>query len=334
MKVKLSHFLQWRMNIFLYLILGWSLTKTYIVFLGNIYFLLKRKEKHIIRNAVSKVVARRGGTVDMEDIIKKVFRGIFSHYYEKLYMAFEHKKRATEFLNRYIQCGDLVVLHRCLLKGKGVILITGHYGAIEYFPTLLAVNNFNITMIAKFNTRQLKRQVFSQAEKYKIRLIDGENTGHILKSAIKDLSENRVLVTQCDEIDEWRPSQKWKTTFLGRVTGLDRTINIIQQRTKAEVVFGILHRYNLFAYKLMMYSYGQISKMLGEKMPLTPGEAVLKVLEQFILVYPEQWYQWEKYPELGDFSISINNNKKTETMPLLQPVFGEQYGKLMKGPVF
>ena len=334
MKVKLSHFLQWRMNLFLYLILGWSLTKTYIFFLGNIYFLLKRKEKHIIRNAVSEVVALRQGTVDMEDVIKKVFRGIFSHYYEKIYIAFENKKRATEFLNRHIQCRDLVILHRCLLKGKGVILITGHYGAIEYFPTLLAVNDFDITMIAKFNTRQLKRQVFSQAEKYKIRLIDGENTGHILKRAIRDLGKNRVLVTQCDEIDEWRPSQKWKTSFLGQVTGLDRTINIIQQRTKAEVVFGIIHRYNLCEYKLIMYSYGQMSKLLGEKAPITPGETVLKVLEQFIFFHPEQWYQWKKYPELGDFSISVNSHKKSETIPILPPVFGEQYGDLMKRPVF
>ena len=137
-------------------------------------------------------------------------------------------------------------------------------------------------MIAKFKTRQLKKKVFSQAKHYNIRLIDAESTGNVLKTAIKELKKNRVLITQCDEIEEWRQSKKTKTSFLGQVTGLDRTINIIQKRTGAEVVFGVIHRYNLSEYKLIMYSYEDMLKMLDNVSPSSVGETVLKVLEQFI----------------------------------------------------
>jgi KDO2-lipid IV(A) lauroyltransferase len=321
MKKKLSPFLQSKFNIFIYLSFGWVLARFYIFLLGKLYFFFNKQEKEIIANAVVDVMGgvRQSGSI--EEIVRKAFHGIFCHYYEKLFIAFEDKDKATEFLNDHILSDDLSVLSRSLLRGKGVIVITGHYGAIEFIPTLLAVNGFDVSMIAKFKTERLKKQVFSQAQKYNIRLIDAEKKGSILKKAIKELNENRVLVTQCDEIDEWRPSEKKRTSFLGRVTGLDRTINVIQKRTGAEVVFGVIHRYNLSKYKLIMYSYEDMLKMLEGVPVSTVGETVLKVLEQFILYHPEQWYQWKKYPQIKTKSIAVTKAEKPSSSRFLQPVF-------------
>jgi KDO2-lipid IV(A) lauroyltransferase len=321
MKKKLSPFLQSKFNIFIYLSFGWVLARFYIFLLGKLYFFFNKQEKEIIANAVVDVMGgvRQSGSI--EEIVRKAFHGIFCHYYEKLFIAFEDKDKATEFLNDHILSDDLSVLSRSLLRGKGVIVITGHYGAIEFIPTLLAVNGFDISMIAKFKTERLKKQVFSQAQKYNIRLIDAEKKGSILKKAIKELNENRVLVTQCDEIDEWRPSEKKRTSFLGRVTGLDRTINVIQKRTGAEVVFGVIHRYNLSEYKLIMYSYEDMLKMLEGVSVSTVGETVLKVLEQFILYHPEQWYQWKKYPQIKTKSVAVTKGEKPSSSRFLQPAF-------------
>jgi KDO2-lipid IV(A) lauroyltransferase len=325
MKRKLSPFLQSKFNIFICLSFGWVLARFYIFLLGKIYFFLNKQEKQIITDAVVDVIGGTRETVSIEEIVKKAFHGIFCHYYEKLFIAFEDKDKATEFINDHILSDDLCVLSRSLLRGRGVIVITGHYGAIEFIPTLLAVNGFDISMIAKFKTERLKKQVFSQAQKYNIRLIDAEKKGSILKKAIRELKENRVLVTQCDEIEEWRPSQKKRTSFLGQVTGLDRTINAIQKRTGAEVVFGVIHRYNLSEYKLIMYSYEDMLKML-EGIPVqTVGETVLKVLEQFILYHPEQWYQWKKYPEIETKSIAVTKAEKPSSSRFLQPVFEKAF---------
>ena len=45
MQLNLSTFLQWKINILLCQKLGWSFAFFYIMVLGNIYFLFKRKEK-------------------------------------------------------------------------------------------------------------------------------------------------------------------------------------------------------------------------------------------------------------------------------------------------
>lgn len=322
MCMSLSKFLQLKFNIFLYLTFGWYMARIFIFTLGRLYFCFNKKEKDRIRNALSEVFGFRREETDIRGITKKVFGGILSHYYEKLFIAFEEPKKATKFLNQNIISKDLKILHASLLKGNGVILVTGHYGAIEYIPTLLAINNFPISMIAKFKTEQLKRKVYSQAEKYNIRLIDAEDRGNVVRRAIKELTGNRIVVTECDEIEEWRPSAKKKTSFLGKETILDRTINVFQKRTGAEIVFGVIHRYNLSKYKLIMYAYEDMLHAIHDMVPSSPGETVLKFLEQYVYSNPEQWYQWKNY---ADVRISPSPKVKVEIIKppsLMKPAFG------------
>ena len=323
MRISLSRFLQLRFNVFLYLTFGWSIAKIYIFLFGRLYFFFNRREPKSIKNAISEVIGCRSREANLRGITKKVLDGILSHYYEKLFIAFEDTKKATKFLNSNIISDDLIVLYRSLLKGNGVIVVTGHYGAIEYIPTLLAVNNFAISMIAKFKTEQLKKKVFSQAKKYNIRLIDAEKTGNVIRTAIKELKENRILVTECDEIEEWRLSQKERTSFLGKKTCLDRTINVIQKRTGAEIVFVIIHRYNMNKYKLIMHSYEDMLQVLDVIAPPSVGETVLKILEKYIYSNPEQWYQWKKYDAITDSNVGNKLGKTVTPSPLLKPVFGK-----------
>jgi len=314
--------LQWRFNIFLYLTFGWNIAKIYIFLFGRLYFFLNRGEKRCIKNAISEVIGYRDPEANIRVIMKKVLDGILSHYYEKLFIAFEEPEKATKFLKNNIISDDLVVLHKTLLKEKGVIVVTGHYGAIEYIPTLLAVNNFAISMIAKFKTEQLRKKIFSQAKKYNIRLIDAENTGNVIRAAIRELKENRILVTECDEIEEWRPSGKEKTSFLGKKTCLDRTINVIQKRTGADVVFAIIHRYNLNKYKLIMYAYEDMLQILHDIAPSSSGETVLKFLERCIYSNPEQWYQWKNYNEIKTLPSPEAKVERETPLPLLKPALG------------
>ena len=62
------------------------------------------------------------------------------------------------------------------------------------------------------------------------------------------------MFIECDELESWKPSQKEKMTFLGKTIGVDKTINLTQRRTGAEVVFGVLHRFILRKYRLIIES--------------------------------------------------------------------------------
>lgn len=299
MKMDLSRFLQSKFNLFLYSVFGWNMARVLVFFFGRLYFYFNKKERELIEHAVKESMGPGKRRSDLRKLTKSVFRGIYCHYYEKLFITYEHPEKAVRFMNRNITHKDFHKLRAILGKGKGVILVTGHYGAIEYIPALLAAQGFQVSMVGKFKTPQLKRKVYAQAKKYGIRPIDGDKRGGILRTIAKELNENRVLITQCDEIEEWRPSAKETMSFLGRITGLDRTINVIQKRTGAEIVFGVIHRYHLDKYELKMVDYSEILSRLALSSRLSVGEAVLKFLERSIYTNPEQWYQWKKYSAIG-----------------------------------
>ena len=299
MKMDLSRFLQSKFNMFLYSVFGWSTARVLVFFFGRLYFYFNKEERQRIEHAVRESMAPGKRKSDLRKLTKNVFKGIYSHYYEKLFIAYEKPEKAIRFMNRNIADKDLHKLRALLEKGRGVVLVTGHYGAIEYIPTFLSAQGFDVSMIAKFKTPQLKRKIYAQAKEYDIRLIDGYQEGNVLRAAAGELKKNRVLITQCDEIEEWRPSAKKTTSFLGRITGLDRTINVIQKRTGAEIIFGVIYRYHLDKYELMMEDYPEILSRLQQKSHVSVGEAILKFLERSIYANPEQWYQWKEYFAIG-----------------------------------
>ncbi|HDR14948.1 MAG TPA: hypothetical protein ENN79_05565 [Desulfobacteraceae bacterium] len=291
---QLSVFLQSEINIFLYRVFGWNIARFMVFLLGKLHFFISFRDRKRITEAVHQAVGQGMPVKKFSGLLSKVFEGIFSHYYEKLYIAYEHAPKATKFLKTAIEPDGLDLLRKKISNGKGVLMVTGHYGAIEFIPTFLAVHGFKVSMIAKFKTEQLRKKVFRQAEIYGIRLLDAGSGIDILRTAVKELKQNRILVTECDEMEEWRPSSKQSISFLGRVTGLDRTINALHKRTGAEVVFSLIHRHNLNKYRFIAHSVEGSVK--GER---CVGSELLKILEWYILQYPEQWYQWKNYFLIG-----------------------------------
>ena len=88
MHISLSK-LQLKFNVLLYLIFGWNFSKIYIFLFGRLYFFLNRREMNRIKNSISEVIGYRAQESNIRAITKKVLNGILSHYYEKVFIAFE-----------------------------------------------------------------------------------------------------------------------------------------------------------------------------------------------------------------------------------------------------
>ena len=49
------------------------------------------------------------------------------------------------------------------------------------------------------------------------------------------------------------------------------------------------------------------------------GAMVLKFMEHYIYKYPEEWYQWKKYPALDMLVASNVKVEVTSSIPFLEP---------------
>ncbi len=323
MKINLSSFLQLRFNIFMCKKLGWRITFFYITMLGKLYFFFKRKEKQKIKDSVKEVFAGQKSRSEIRSITRDIFRGIVSHYYEKFFNAYSSPETLRAFVRTHMESTGLTAIKRGLSRGRGVLLITGHVGGIELIPAFLGDKKYPVTIVARFSSGHVRDACVKQASNFLTRIINADNTPNVVKAIFDNLKENRVVITQCDEIDEWRPSKNNRISFLGKEIKLDRTMNIISKRGGASVVFGIMHRNHNHRYKFISASMEEIKKQFKQLTDASVGEIVLKYLEQYIYNHPEGWYQWKKYPAMEQIPSSSIMVEKPLYLPQLRPSFGK-----------
>jgi lauroyl/myristoyl acyltransferase len=302
--------------------MGWKMALNYMMVLGRLYFFLKEDEKQKIIKSLESVFGNRKGKSEIEAISKEVFRGLYAHYYEKLFNAYEEIAALSAFMERSIEPHGLDKLDVALERGKGVLFVSGHYGGIEYIPIYLALKGYEVSVIMKFATEQLRETSFARAEALGMSVVDAGQERGVLSAVLRELRAKRTVFIECDEIDEWKPSNRERVFFLGKMIGVDRTINLIHKRTGAEVVLGLLHRFSLHNYALVIEDHQDILSRVGRKAP-SLGVALLKSLEQLIYQGPEQWYQWTKYADMADMRADDPVDGITVTSPLLPPAFGD-----------
>jgi len=315
----ISRFLQWQPNVFLYRKLGWRLAGQYLFLLGGLYYALKWAEKGKIACAAQDAFGVEKTPSELKALQKRILRGILSHYFEKIFNAYESLPVLASFLQDHISVSLLHKLDEALKRNRGVLFVTGHYGGVEYIPIFLAMHDYPISVVFKCSTSQLQDALHRRADELNIKVIDPEN-GNTAAAILHDLRANRIVFIECDEIEAWSPSGKEKIVFLGKEIGVDRTINILQRRSGAEIVFGIVQRFDLNRYGLILETYQDILSHLA-RVPSSPAAALLKRLEHYIYAYPDAWYQWKVYANLDAPAGKTSTGKAKKLASFMEPSF-------------
>ncbi len=288
----LSKFFQKKFNAWLIRYLPFSVSRSYIIALGWLFYWFKPREKALITRAIVQVTQCRANAKELRRTIRQTFKGIFEHYHEKLFVAYTRLPRTVRFLLRKVQTSGEAYLQEAFQAGRGVLLVTGHFGAVEFLPGVLALKGYPVTMICRFQTSGLREVLLEKAKAINLHLIDTD-AGNTLFGALRALRNGHIVITEAEEFDEWRPCKDKKISFLGARLGYDRTLDLLAQRSQAPVVNVLCSRHGKQRYTL-------------EFTPVTtatPGNGYLglqnlKIIEQAIIAAPTQWYQWKKFGQL------------------------------------
>ena len=294
----LSRFLQRRFNTVLMRWLPRPVMQAYLGLLGRVYFFFSREEKKQIKQNLSAVILRFPKRPPLHLTLRRTFRGIYSHYYEKLLIAFAHLGRVCRFLLEQVEFQGQHLIDESLSRGKGVILVTGHFGAVGFLPLFLALKGYPITMVVRFKTQRLKEALVRRGSRVGITLLDANADEQVIFNALQALKSNQILVTECDEFKAWRPYRDRSIQFLGCSSPLDRTLDLFYRRYGSPVLFGLVYRQSRNRYKLRLHSL--VDEAQNAPAP-TVSLAALRLLEQYIYMAPHQWYQWKQVRTvLGD----------------------------------
>jgi lauroyl/myristoyl acyltransferase len=303
----LSGFMQWRLNPILARFLPRRLGRIYLGLLGKFYYFFNREEEQQIKQNISAVIRRLPRREPIDLVIRRTFEGISAHYYEKLFIAYVNFGKVCRFLHERVKLEGRQLLDEALSEGKGVILVTGHFGAVEFLPLTLALMGYEVTMVVRFKTERLKRALIHRTKYVPITLLDANDGERVLFSALQALRSNQILITECDEFKAWRPHRSRRTQFLGCFCPLDRTLDLLQRRYDSPVIMGLVQRNRGSTFGLKLHSLNGIHQMPAGA-PI--AQRALQLLEQYIYSAPYQWYQWK------EARIVFGTNILEETRPI------------------
>jgi lauroyl/myristoyl acyltransferase len=281
----LSLLLQLPLNVCLSRHLPLKYLRVYVYALGILYFTLKSRERSCIANSLRDTLHTCGVKCSFPRLAASTFAGILEHYAEKLHNAYRPLSANVDFLKRCVAITNGDWLHDACERGHGCLVITGHFGAVEYLPLALSVNGFRIAMIVRYKTRRLKEACEAIAGARHAVLIDAGEPA-VVRRALAALKNGRVLITQCDEFKHWVPSRSKSTRAFGVRVPQDRTVNILYERSRAPACLALMKRVS-GGYQLL------IDPLAAGREKVDLSELSWRTLERYILKYPDQWYQWK-----------------------------------------
>jgi KDO2-lipid IV(A) lauroyltransferase len=288
MKLKISVFFQSPVNVFLFRRLSPTMAQRYLHAIGFLYYMLNPHEKRLIEKNVREVLVGQKES-EVRRVVRETFKGIFTHYFEKMFSAFLDYGTVKRYVDERFEVKGAEVITRALEQGKGCILVTAHWGAVEFIAWVLHREGFPTSVILECATARLAKKL---QEKVAHRDMDLLTSGHgqsIFLRAMQSLKDNRVLMTQCDEVDAWRRRKSHTISLFGQQLFFDSTIDVLSHRSGAPVVAAFLKRTGRNRYTLFC------EDVSVQRETASTSRDCLALWEKYVLQNPEQWYQWKKW---------------------------------------
>lgn len=288
MKLNLSKFCQSKVNVMLFKKFDPQLCFKYMQLLGKVYYTVNRKERALIKNNIRDLLEDRD-----EEFIKKTtkeaFKGIFTHYFEKMFSAYRNYPEIKTFINEKFSIENEHLLGDALSQGKGVVLVTAHWGAVEFIPWLLSVKGYPLSVILECQTDMLMQALTDKTRFVDTELLTEDSCGNVLFTAFSALKKNRVLMTECDEVDKWRKRKNRTINLFGKTLYFDNTLDVLAHKADCPVIGTFLKRNPDGTYTLYLE---QIEGGRGT------AKNALELWQKYVTESPEQWYQWKKWKKM------------------------------------
>ena len=288
MKLKISVFFQSPVNVFLFRHLSPTLAQRYLHAIGFVYYLLNPHEKRVIEKNVREVLVGQKEK-EVRKVVRETFKGIFTHYFEKMFSAFLDYDTVKRYVDERFEVKGAEVITRALEQGKGCVLVTAHWGAVEFIPWVLHMKGFPTSVILECATARLAKSLQEKIANRDAELITSAYGGSIFLRAMQALKANRVLMTQCDEVDAWRKRKSQTISLFGKQLFFDNTIDVLSHRSGAPVVAAFLKRTGNNRYTLIC------EDVSVQRASASTARDCLGLWEKYVQSNPEQWYQWKKW---------------------------------------
>jgi KDO2-lipid IV(A) lauroyltransferase len=246
-----------------------------------LYYYIPKRRKVAIKNL--RTAFPEYSDIWIQNMLKKCYKFFIYNFIQ--FLAFP---KSTDSIK--IQINGQVALDNALEKGKGVILISAHFGAWEILGHWLGVNNYPLRGVAQRQKNKGANKFFEEK-----RQLSGIK--HIYRKVGMDvlyniLKENKILGLVSDQDAK---NKGIFVNFFNTPTSTHKGAAIFHLNTSAPMIFGLCIQTGFQEYKIELIPIIPVNNTIED---ITKQYTL--TLEKIIRKYPEQnfWFhnRWKTTP--------------------------------------
>lgn len=229
----------------------------------------------------------RAGRKRLRRTVRGVFKNSARNYLEVFYLP---STKPEEIARRITPVEGSEHLDAALALGKGVILISAHFGPFDYVAQWLAINGHEMTIpVERLKDERMLELMLNLRSSQGVHFIPLGGSG-AMRSMIQALRKNQLVLITGDRVIQ---GESVETLFFGEAARLPIGPVSLAQRTGAPLV-GALGWYS--SRTEIAGRFTPLSLALTEEQrtdsEMLMGE-IIAMLERVIKAHPEQWVVFE-----------------------------------------
>jgi len=251
------------------------------------------------RMAVSKRNLRRAfGRECAEAELKSIHKGMLRHFGQMVFEVPHILKMSHANIERYVVFQNEEHLRRALEKGKGVFVLTAHFGNWELMSAAIVLRfAVKAAVVARpMDSAPLERVVTRLRSRFDTEIIYKR---HAMGRLIKAARKNKIIGILLDQNVDWYEGVF--VDFFDRLACTNKGLALLALRLGAPVVpiFSVRQKDGRFRIiiekELSLTKTGDKSRDIEENTSLFTS-----VIEKYIRLYPDQWLwfheRWKTKP--------------------------------------
>lgn len=261
-------------------------------FLGNLLFSFSRKYRAIALSNLKRAFGREMRYHEIEMLAKQVFANLVLIIFEIGWSLRLDKNR----LSKYFKIDGLENIRNAYDKGKGVLVLTAHFGNWELLSIVGAMIEYPVSPVVRpLDFKPLDRFFINLRSRFGGKIIPKRRS---LRAILRSLDRREMVVLLMDQNMDWYNGVF--VDFMGHRACTNSGLALLALKTQAPVVPVFLIRENTG----FRAEFGPEIPLIitGDKRKDVESNTLQynRIIEDIVRRYPEQWFwvhqRWKTKP--------------------------------------
>jgi len=250
-------------------------------FIGDLIYRFHSRARQIVQENLRHVLGHKSDKAAVEETSRQLFRNSLKNYYE----LFHQRTLSREEMRASLTVKGLEHIEEALAQGKGLVLVTAHFGSPDGLIYLAPLFSYRMTAPAEhLKPERLFRYLVSLRKRGGITLLPADGP---LLGLFRALKRNQIVVIAADRDTT---ESGIMVDFFGAPARLPDGHVQLAMRTGAKLALAFGRRELDNTYTIEIHPLLELEDTGDFKRDVRANmEKVVAGLERVIRQYPEQW---------------------------------------------